>query len=100
MRIPTAAEFFSLIVATGQLSGFSTKRKIVILFFYDLYAADTCRLPFHILADNEVSLINQPPCDRSYKVQEHDTCNKIGASHSAPTSVFLYITSVHFTYTF
>ena len=33
MRIPTTAEFFTFFAATGQLSGLSRQRKIVIVYF-------------------------------------------------------------------
>ena len=94
MRIP---ELFTFIAATGQLSGLSTLRKIVIVLFMNLYATDTRRLPFHIAGgDSEFSLASA--CDRSYRVRPGDICDSIAIQNRAPTLVSLYITFAHFTY--
>ena len=89
MRINTA-EFIAFFVSTGQLTGLSNQRKIDIILFYDQYAADTRRFPFHIAVADLNSEALAPSCaDRSYKVQRGDTCNEIAMYERAPTSVSL-----------
>ena len=92
MRIPYTAEFIAFFVSTGQLTGLSNQRKIDIILFYDQYAADTRRFPFHIaVADlNSEALAPSPRCvDLPYIVQPGDTCNEIAMYERAPTSVSL-----------
>jgi hypothetical protein len=89
--------FFSFFAATGQLSGLS-KRKIVVLFMTCIMQL-TRRSPFqvHIAgADSEFS--PAPACVRSYTVKPGDIYSSIAAHNGAPTLVSLYITFSPFTY--
>ena len=89
MRIPNAAEFIAFFVSTGQLTGLSNQRKIVIILFYDRYEADTRRFLFHIAVADLNSEVLAPSCSRYYKVEKGDTCNSIAERKRTPTLVSL-----------
>ena len=89
MRIPNAAELFAFFVSTGQLTGLSNQRKIVVILFYDLYEADTRRFSFHIAVADLNSEALAPSCARSYKVEKGDICNSIAERFRVPTLVSL-----------
>ena len=90
MRIPNTAEFLALFVTTGQLTGFSNQRKPDIILFYDQYAADTRRFPFHIASADLDSEALAPACNQPpFRIVPRDTCEHIAKITDVPMLVSL-----------
>ena len=95
MRIPNTAEFIAFFVTgtTGQLTGFSNERKIDIILFM-ISTRLTGWFSFHIAAADLNSKALAPACDSNrplfkFKVEDGDTCDRIGMITLAPTLVSL-----------